>query len=53
MTIKHLQHYLIRAKNIEVSKKFYTEVLGLNVGYRPPFKFQDTGYMQIIYLSFI
>ncbi|HHT0593241.1 TPA: VOC family protein [Legionella anisa] len=39
MTIKHLQHYLIRAKKIEVSKKFYTEVLGLNVGYRPPFKF--------------
>lgn len=39
MALNHIDHYLLRAKDIEKSKLFYTEVLGMRVGYRPPFSF--------------
>lgn len=39
MPLNCLDHYLIRARDIEKSKQFYIEVLGMKVGYRPPFSF--------------
>ncbi len=39
MPISKLAHYSIRAMDMEASRRFYVEVLGFKVGYRPPFKF--------------
>lgn len=39
MSIRKLGHYSIRTGDLEASRKFYTEVLGLKEGFRPPFKF--------------
>lgn len=39
MPVRTLNHYSIRTADMEASKRFYTEVLGLVVGPRPPFDF--------------
>lgn len=39
MGIRKLGHYSIRTGDLEASRRFYTEMLGLRVGFRPPFKF--------------
>lgn len=39
MGIQKLAHYSIRTTDLEASRKFYTEVMGFKVGYRPGFKF--------------
>jgi len=39
MDIKRIDHYSIRTTDVEASRKFYTEVIGLSVGPRPEFKF--------------
>jgi catechol 2,3-dioxygenase-like lactoylglutathione lyase family enzyme len=39
MTIQKLGHYSIRTTDLEASRNFYSEVLGLKEGFRPPFKF--------------
>ena len=39
MAIKTFEHILILAKDIEITKNFYVEILGLEVGYRPNFPF--------------
>jgi catechol 2,3-dioxygenase-like lactoylglutathione lyase family enzyme len=39
MEIKRIDHYSIRTADVEASRKFYTEIIGLNVGPRPAFKF--------------
>jgi len=39
MEIKKLAHYSIRTPNLEASRRFYKEVLGLEEGFRPPFAF--------------
>jgi catechol 2,3-dioxygenase-like lactoylglutathione lyase family enzyme len=39
MDIKRIDHYSIRTLDVEASRKFYTEVIGLRVGPRPPFNF--------------
>jgi len=39
MEIKRIDHYSIRTLDVEASRKFYTEVIGLAAGPRPPFKF--------------
>jgi catechol 2,3-dioxygenase-like lactoylglutathione lyase family enzyme len=39
MPVTALNHYLIVSKNLERSKKFYQEVLGLDVAERPDFGF--------------
>src|ERR1700746_3695381 len=39
MDIKRIDHYSIRTTDVEASRKFYTEVIGLTVGPRPQFKF--------------
>jgi len=39
MEIKRIDHYSIRTLDVEASRRFYTEVIGLTVGPRPAFKF--------------
>lgn len=39
MAIRKLGHYSIRTADLAASRSFYTEVLGLREGFRPPFKF--------------
>jgi len=39
MGIRKLGHYSIRTGDLEASRAFYTDILGLREGYRPPFKF--------------
>jgi catechol 2,3-dioxygenase-like lactoylglutathione lyase family enzyme len=39
MAIKKLGHYSIRTTDLAASRTFYTKVLGLKEGFRPPFKF--------------
>ena len=39
MPLGVLQHYMIEPSNLEKTKKFYCEVLGLKNGDRPPFGF--------------
>lgn len=39
MDIKRVDHYSIRTPDLEASRRFYTDVIGLRVGPRPPFNF--------------
>ena len=39
MPIGRLDHYSIRTLDVEASRRFYTEVMGFQVGFRPPFNF--------------
>ena len=39
MPIGKLDHYSIRTFDVEASRRFYTEVMGFEVGFRPPFNF--------------
>src|SRR5882757_8231839 len=39
MAIKKLAHYSIRTSDMEASRRFYVEIIGLRVGTRPPFPF--------------
>ena len=39
MEIKRVDHYSIRTLDLEASRSFYTEVIGLKEGPRPPFDF--------------
>lgn len=39
MPIGKLDHYSIRTLDIEASRRFYTEVMGFEVGFRPDFDF--------------
>lgn len=39
MPIGRLDHYSIRTLDIEASRRFYTGVMGFEVGFRPPFDF--------------
>jgi len=39
MEIKRIDHYSIRTLDVDATRKFYTEILGLRVGPRPPFDF--------------
>jgi catechol 2,3-dioxygenase-like lactoylglutathione lyase family enzyme len=39
MTVHGMNHFTILAKDLEATRKFYTEILGLKEGYRPPFNF--------------
>jgi catechol 2,3-dioxygenase-like lactoylglutathione lyase family enzyme len=37
--IRRIDHYSIRTLDMDATRKFYTQVMGFNVGPRPPFKF--------------
>ena len=39
MPVGKLDHYSIRTLDVEASRRFYTEVMGFDVGFRPPFDF--------------
>lgn len=39
MPVSKLAHFSVRTASIEASRRFYTEILGFKVGYRPPFNF--------------
>ena len=39
MALEGLNHYTIRPVDLERTKEFYEDVLGLQVGYRPPLSF--------------
>jgi catechol 2,3-dioxygenase-like lactoylglutathione lyase family enzyme len=39
MPVGRLDHYSIRTLDIEASRRFYTEIMGFTVGFRPPFRF--------------
>lgn len=39
MTIKGLNHFTVLTDDLETTRRFYTEVLGLSEGYRSPFGF--------------
>jgi catechol 2,3-dioxygenase-like lactoylglutathione lyase family enzyme len=40
MPITHMQHYMVLAKDLERTRAFYCDVLGLRDGERPPFRFK-------------
>jgi catechol 2,3-dioxygenase-like lactoylglutathione lyase family enzyme len=39
MPITHMQHFMVLAKDLEKTRAFYCDVLGLRTGPRPPFRF--------------
>ena len=39
MPISKLAHFSVRTTALEKSKRFYSDILGLKEGYRPPFEF--------------
>jgi catechol 2,3-dioxygenase-like lactoylglutathione lyase family enzyme len=39
MALDSLDHFFIYATDLEASRRFYEQALGLEVGYRPPFGF--------------
>ncbi|MFZ4406444.1 MAG: VOC family protein [Paracraurococcus sp.] len=39
MPLEGLNHYTIRPADLERTKDFYVDVLGLEIGYRPPLNF--------------
>lgn len=42
MALNRLAHYSVRTHDLAASKRFYTELLGLREGFRPPFRFPGT-----------
>jgi catechol 2,3-dioxygenase-like lactoylglutathione lyase family enzyme len=58
MIVDRLAHYSIRTTDLEASRWFYTEVLGLRVGSRPAFDFpgywlysgEDEGDLGVVHL---
>ena len=40
MPITHMQHFMILSKDLERTRAFYCDVLGLRSGERPPFRFK-------------
>jgi catechol 2,3-dioxygenase-like lactoylglutathione lyase family enzyme len=55
MTSYHLNHINIRARDLEETRDFYRDVLGLEEGFRPPFPSEGhwmyTAGMPIIHIS--
>ena len=39
MPLRNLNHFLVLAEDLEATRDFYAEILGLQVGERPPFSF--------------
>jgi catechol 2,3-dioxygenase-like lactoylglutathione lyase family enzyme len=40
MAITEMQHYMVLSKDLEKTRAFYCDVLGLRTGPRPPFDFE-------------
>lgn len=45
MTIADMNHFTVLSSDLEKSKAFYINILGLKEGYRPPFAFPGHGCM--------
>jgi len=39
MPLNHIEHYLVMSKNLDATRAFYVDVLGMVDGERPPFDF--------------
>ena len=39
MPLKKMEHYLVLTDDIDVTRDFYCDVLGMKVGFRPPLEF--------------
>ncbi len=39
MPLENLNHFLVLAEDLEATRSFYVEILGLRLGERPPFAF--------------
>jgi catechol 2,3-dioxygenase-like lactoylglutathione lyase family enzyme len=39
MPIHRLDHYSVRTTDVQASGKFYTDIMGFEIGFRPPFDF--------------
>ena len=39
MPLENLNHFLVLADDLEATREFYVDILGLEVGHRPPFDF--------------
>ncbi len=39
MPVHHMEHFLVQAEDIEKTKDWYVDVLGLKLGFTPDFKF--------------
>jgi len=39
MPVGKLDHFSIRTLDVDASRRFYTDIMGFQVGFRPPFKF--------------
>ena len=39
MPLNHIEHYLVLTKDLEATRDFYVNVLGMRDGERPPFDF--------------
>lgn len=40
MPITHMQHFMVLSKDLDKTRAFYCDVLGLREGERPPFRFR-------------
>jgi catechol 2,3-dioxygenase-like lactoylglutathione lyase family enzyme len=40
MPVTHMQHYMVLSRDLEKTRHFYCDVLGLRTGPRPPFDFE-------------
>jgi catechol 2,3-dioxygenase-like lactoylglutathione lyase family enzyme len=40
MPITQMQHYMVLSRDLEKTRHFYCDVLGLRTGFRPPFDFE-------------
>jgi catechol 2,3-dioxygenase-like lactoylglutathione lyase family enzyme len=39
MPLSHIEHFLVQTEDMEKTKNWYVDVLGMQVGYNPDFKF--------------
>lgn len=46
MALSKLAHYAVRTDDLEASRRFYCEILGLRAGFRPPFRFPNLRLVQ-------
>jgi len=55
MPITHMQHYMVLSKDLDKTRAFYCDVLGLRTGPRPPFNFEGlwiyTGNVAAIHVA--
>ncbi len=43
MALTGLEHYLVLTANLDATRDFYRDALGMSQGFRPPLGFRATG----------